>query len=195
MIKTQKFELILASGSLRRQAFFKEMGFPYIVEVIPVDEKFPSGLNGIEITQYIVRQKAKPFINKVKKNQLIIIADTIVWHQNQSLGKPKNSLEAEKMLVSLSNSSHEVITSVGFLQKEKIEIIYEVSKVTFGSLSDEEIKEYIKTGSPLDKAGAYGIQDSFGMRNVISVKGSYSNIIGLPVPQVLKKIKEIVGEN
>tara|TARA_Y100000992_G_scaffold231204_1_gene162325 strand:+ start:107 stop:694 length:588 start_codon:yes stop_codon:yes gene_type:complete len=195
MIEKEGFEIILASSSPRRHAFFQEMGFPFVIKVIPVTEEFPLGLNGIEISQHIVRQKANPFVKKIKNNQLIITADTIVWHENKSLGKPKNSLEAEKMLTALSESSHEVITSVGFLQKEKFEILYEVSKVTFGKLSDIEIKKYIMTGSPLDKAGAYGIQDSFGMQNVISVEGCYSNIIGLPVPKVLKKIKEIISEN
>ncbi len=195
MIEKEEFEIILASSSPRRQAFFQEMGFPFVVKVIPVTEEFPSGLNGIEISQHIVRQKANPFISKIKNNQLIITADTIVWHQNQSLGKPKNPLQAEKMLATLSNSSHEVITSVGFLQKEKFEILYEVSKVTFGELSDKEIKKYIKTGSPIDKAGGYGIQDSFGIQNVISVEGCYSNVVGLPVSKVLKKIKEIISEN
>ena len=124
MIEKEGLEIILASSSPRRQAFFQEMGFPFVVKVIPVNEEFPSGLNGIEISQHIVRQKANAFINKIKNNQLIITADTIVWHQNQSLGKPKNLLEAKKMLSALSNSSHEVITSVGFLQKKKFSKIF-----------------------------------------------------------------------
>ena len=99
------------------------------------------------------------------------------------------------MLKKLSNSSHEVITAVCFLTKEKIEIIHEVSTVTFGKLSEEEIENYIKTRSPFDKAGGYGIQDTFGIRNIISINGSYTNIIGLPVAQVLKKIKEILIKN
>ena len=97
--------------------------------------------------------------------------------------------------MTLANDSHEVITAVGFLQKDSWDVIYEVSRVTFGVLNDLEIENYIKTGSPLDKAGAYGIQDSFGIQNITSIHGSYSNIIGLPVPQVLKKIKEIITKN
>ena len=99
------------------------------------------------------------------------------------------------MLKKLSNSSHEVITAVCFLTKEKTEIIHEVSTVTFGKVSEDEINDYIKTGSPFDKAGSYGIQDSFGIRNIVSINGSYTNIIGLPVAQVFKKIKEIIIEN
>ena len=195
MIDTKGFEIILASGSPRRYTFFQEMNVPFVVKVVPVAEDFPQNLNGIEIVQHIIRQKSEPFLSEVLDNQLIITADTIVWHKNQSLGKPKDSKEAKTMLSSISKSTHEVITAVGFLQKDSWEMIYEISKVTFGNLSDLEIEKYIKTGSPLDKAGAYGIQDPFGIRNVTSIQGSYSNIIGLPVPQVLKKIKEIISKN
>mgnify|MGYP000724978363 FL=1 len=95
------------------------------------------------------------------------------------------------MLRALSNSTHEVITAVGFLQKESFETLCEVSKVTFDVLSESDIEHYIQTQSPMDKAGAYGIQDSFGVRHVTRIEGSYSNIIGLPVPQVLKKITKV----
>ena len=194
-MNTNSLELILASGSPRRQAFFKEMGLSFRVEVVPVAEDFPAGLNGIQTAEHIVRQKAEPFLAKIQEKQLIITADTVVWHQNQSLGKPENAQEAKAMLKTLSNSTHEVITAVGFLQKGSFETLCEVSKVTFGILSEPEIERYVQTGSPLDKAGAYGIQDPFGVRHVTRIEGSYSNIIGLPVPQVLKKIQEITVKN
>ena len=189
------FEIILASGSPRRKAFFEEMQLDFRTEVIPVKENFPLGLNGIEIARYIAHKKSEAFLKKIKKNQLIITADTIVWHQNESLGKPTNNEVAKKMLNRLSNNQHEVITAVGFLTKEKFEMIHEISTVSFGKLTEVEIDNYIKTKSPLDKAGGYGIQDSFGIRNIVSINGSYTNIIGLPVSQVLKKIKEIVNKN
>ena len=195
MLNTNGFKIILASGSPRRKAFFEQMELPFKVKVIPVDEDYPLGLNGVEIAKHIVHQKADAFISNVKEKQLIITADTIVWHNNQSLGKPKNKVQAKNMLMTLANDSHEVITAVGFLQKDSWELIYEVSRVTFGKINDLEIENYIKTGSPLDKAGAYGIQDSFGINNITSIHGSYSNIIGLPVPQVLKKIKEIISKS
>lgn len=186
------FEIILASGSPRRKAFFEEMQLGFRVEVIPVKENFPSDLNGVEIARYLAMKKSKCFLKKIKKKQLIITADTIVWHQNESLSKPKNKEEVKKMLNRLSNSKHQVITAVGFLTKEEFEMIHEISTVTFGKLSEEEIENYIKTRSPFDKAGGYGIQDTFGIRNIVSINGSYTNIIGLPVAQVLKKIKEIL---
>lgn len=191
----KKNQIILASGSPRRKFFFEKMQLNFIVKVIPVKEKYPPGLNGIETARHIAHKKSEAFFEKIKKNQLVITADTIVWHKNKPLGKPSNSIEAKIMLKKLSNSSHEVITAVCFLTKEKIEIIHEVSTVTFGQVSENEINDYIKTGSPFDKAGSYGIQDPFGIRNIVSINGSYTNIIGLPVAQVLKKIKEIIIEN
>ena len=190
-----KNQIILASSSPRRKFFFEKMQLNFIVKVIPVKEKYPPGLNGIETARHIAHKKSEAFFEKIKKNQLLITADTIVWHKNKPLGKPSNSIEAKIMLKKLSNSSHEVITAVCFLTKEKIEIIHEVSTVTFGQVSENEINDYIETGSPFDKAGSYGIQDPFGIRNIVSINGSYTNIIGLPVAQVLKKIKEIIIEN
>ena len=189
------FEIILASGSPRRKAFFREMGLTFQVQVKPVDETFPPKLNGIQIAQHIVRQKAQPFLHTMEDNQLVITADTVVWHEHNALGKPQNVKEARNMLHALSAATHEVITAVGFLQKDKWESLYEVSKVSFAPLSNDEIETYLESGSPMDKAGAYGIQDNFGIRNVTYIEGSYSNIIGLPVPQVLKKIKEITVKN
>ncbi len=190
-----KNQIILASSSPRRKFFFEKMQLNFIVKVIPVKEKYPPGLNGIETARHIAHKKSEAFFEKIKKNQLVITADTIVWYKNKPLGKPSNSIEAKIMLKKLSNSSHKVITAVCFLTKEKIEIIHEVSTVTFGQVSENEINDYIETGSPFDKAGSYGIQDPFGIRNIVSINGSYTNIIGLPVAQVLKKIKEIIIEN
>ena len=194
-MNSKKNQIILASGSPRRKFFFEKMQLNFIVKVIPVKEKYPPGLNGIETARHIAHKKSEAFFEKIKKNQLVITADTIVWHKNKPLGKPSNSIEAKIMLKKLSNSSHEVITAVCFLTKEKIEIIHEVSTVTFGQVSENEINDYIKTGSPFDKAGSYGIQDPFGIRNIVSINGSYTNIIGLPVAQVFKKLKEIIIEN
>ena len=189
---THGYTIILASGSPRRQHFFEEMGIPFSKKVIPVAEDYPESLKNTEIAQYIVKQKEAPFKALVKENEIMITADTIVWNKNKCLGKPLDAQDATQILQSLSNTTHQVITAVGFLQKDKWECIHEVSEVTFGPLSEETIQSYIQTGSPMDKAGAYGIQDSFGTLNITSISGSYTNIIGLPVAQVLKKIKEII---
>jgi septum formation protein len=189
---TLGYKIILASGSPRRQKFFEEMEIAFSKKVLSIDENFPDELKGVEIAQYIAKQKAKPFKAIIKKDEIIITADTIVWNKNKYLGKPKNREEATQILQSLSDNTHQVITAVGFLQKNKWDCIHEISEVTFGSLSDETIQSYIRTGSPMDKAGAYGIQDSFGVQNILSISGSYTNIMGLPVAQVLEKIKEII---
>ena len=186
------YEIILASGSPRRKAFFEQMGYPFIQKVISIEESFPKSLSGVDITEYLVKLKAKPFKQIIKKDQLVITADTIVWHRNQCLGKPQNENEAEKMLVQLSDSVHKVISTVGFLQKNNWETISCISEVCFGKLSLKSISKYVASGLPMDKAGGYGIQDPFGILYVNSIKGSYTNIIGLPVAQVLKKLQEII---
>ena len=135
---TNSLELILASGSPRRQAFFKEMGLSFRVEVVPVAEDFPAGLNGIQIAEHIVRQKAEPFLAKIQEKQLIITADTLVWHQNQSLGKPENAQEAKAMLTALSNSTHEVITAVGFLQKGSLKPFVKFPKSPLGYFQNQK---------------------------------------------------------
>ena len=189
---TKGYQIILASGSPRRKAFFEQMGIPFTQKVIPVEEVFPNTLSGVSIVEYLVKLKAQAFESSIEDNQLVITADTIVWHQNQCLGKPADEHEAKQMLSQLSDSTHQVITAVGFLQKNKWESLHCISEVRFKSVSEKAITDYIATGSPMDKAGAYGIQDSFGMCHINSIKGSYTNIIGLPVAQVLGKIEEIL---
>lgn len=186
------FEIILASGSPRRQAYFKEMGFPFRVETQDVDETFPKHLKGVAIAEHIVFEKAAPFREKIRPKQLIITADTIVWHENQCLGKPEDEAAAFQMLSSLSGKEHEVITAVGFLQQEQWECIHAITKVKFKNLSQQTIQNYITSGSPMDKAGAYGIQDSIGTLGIETINGSYTNVVGLPVVDVFAKIEEII---
>tara|TARA_B110000037_G_scaffold171211_1_gene194297 strand:- start:59 stop:661 length:603 start_codon:yes stop_codon:yes gene_type:complete len=192
---TKGYVIILASASPRRQLFFKEMKIPFLKKVIPIEESFPSNLSGSAIAEHIVAQKANAFKDTIKVNEIIITADTIVWHQNKCLGKPISIQNAEEILMTLSDDTHQVITAVGFLLKETWECINVVSEVTFGPVSKKAIQEYIATGSPMDKAGAYGIQDSFGTLHIDSISGSYTNIIGLPVTHVYKKLQEIIKNN
>jgi septum formation protein len=191
-METNGYEIILASGSPRRKAFFEQMGFPFIQKVLSVEEIVPKSLEGKEIAEYLATLKAEPFKSILQDKQLIITADTIVWHNNKCLGKPNDEKDAARMLTSLSGNTHQVITAVGFLKKRRWETLCCVSEVSFGKLSPKAIKEYIATGLPMDKAGAYGIQDSFGVLNINSIKGSYTNIIGLPVAQVNERIKEFL---
>jgi septum formation protein len=135
-----------------------------------------------------------PFRSIIQPQQLVITADTIVWHQNRYLGKPSSEKEAVSMLKALSNATHQVTTAVGFLTVNGFEWIAETSEVTFRKLTDTEIHRYVTSGSPMDKAGAYGIQDSFGEQAILSISGSFTNIVGLPVAQVLTKIQNIVNK-
>lgn len=193
-METKGYQIILASASPRRQAFFKELGIPHKIQVIPVQENYPNELKGAEIAMHIAKQKSIPFETLIQPQQLIITADTIVWHQGCYLGKPKSKEEAIKMLKALSNSTHQVTTAVGFLTVKGFELLEETSEVTFRKLTKNEINHYVEGGSPMDKAGAYGIQDPFGEQVILSINGSFSNIVGLPLAQVIIKIQDIVNK-
>ena len=182
------YDIILASGSPRRQAFLNDLGISFRVQKIAVEETYPDHLEGADIATHITTLKAEPFRKKLQTNQLVITADTIVWHQNQYLGKPKDASEAKRMLQSLSGATHEVITAVGILQKADWEVFFETTKVTFLPLSDTIIDTYIATGAPMDKAGAYGIQDMIGTLGIAAIEGSYTNVVGLPMAQLFKKL-------
>lgn len=193
-METKGYQIILASASPRRQAFFKELGIPHKIQVIPVQENYPNELKGAEIAMHIAKQKSIPFESLIEPQQLVITADTIVWHQGCYLGKPKSKEEAIKMLKALSNSTHQVTTAVGFLTVKGFELLEETSEVTFRKLTKTEINHYVESVSPMDKAGAYGIQDPFGEQVILSINGSFSNIVGLPLAQVIIKIQDIVNK-
>lgn len=182
------YDLILASASPRRQAFLQEMGLPFRIQKFEVAENFPAQLKGEDIARFITTEKAKPFRAIIKENQLVITADTIVWHQGKYLGKPKNQTEARNMLQALSNATHEVITAVGLLRKKDWEVFTENTRVTFNPLSESEIETYIASGASMDKAGAYGIQDRIGTLGIARINGSYSNVVGLPMAQLFDKL-------
>lgn len=182
------YELILASGSPRRQQFLNELEIPFRVQKFEVEEKYPPHLKGAEIAQHITTLKADPFRAIIKPQQLVITADTIVWHEDSYLGKPQSEKEAFEMLSALSGATHEVITAVGFLTIQEWDIITARTEVTFNTLSKNEIDAYIASGSPMDKAGAYGIQDRIGTVGIKNIKGSYTNVVGLPMAQFYTKL-------
>lgn len=194
MIDLNGFEIILASGSPRRKAFLESLKIPFSIKNFSVDETFPTQLQGKEIAQYIVQQKNAPFTEIIQDRQIVITADTIVWCENRYLGKPENKKVAKEMLSFLSGKSHEVITSVGFLTSRNFEMITETTKVFFKDLTDQEIDYYIEESSPLDKAGAYGIQEWIGAIGITQIEGSYTNVVGLPLAQVKEKIGIMIQE-
>lgn len=187
------FEIILASGSLRRKQMFEEAGIPFTAQKSEVDEVFNPKLQGVEIPNYLVKLKAESFKKLLQPNQIIITADTIVWSNKQYFGKPKTKIEAIEMLTLLSGKEHQVITSVAFTQLHKQHIIDETSKVTFRNLSSNEITYYVDKFNPMDKAGSYGIQEWIGAIGIEQIQGSYTGIIGLPMAQVIQTLKLITN--
>jgi len=191
--KLKNQHLILASGSPRRQQFFTDLGLDFEVRLKPVNEEYPSRLKHFEISDYLSQLKALPFKDELKENDILITSDTIVWHNNQALGKPKNNMDAFKIIKSLSHDTHEVITSVCFTTTKLQKTVYAVTKVTFKELSDNEIKHYIKTCKPFDKAGAYGIQEWIGQIGITKIEGSYFNVVGLPTHLVYQTLNTLVS--
>ncbi|MFD1605011.1 Maf-like protein [Flavobacterium artemisiae] len=189
--KLKKYKIILASGSPRRQQFFKDLDLDFEIRLKDVEEIYPPELKAVEITDFLAELKANAFEGELKENEILVTSDTIVWHQGKALGKPKNAEEAFSMIKSMSNTTHEVFTSVCFKTNTSSTLINDVTKVTFNDLSDEAILYYIQNYKPYDKAGAYGIQEWFGFMAVAKVEGSYTNVMGLPTAKVYEYLSTL----
>jgi septum formation protein len=189
--KLQKYKLILASGSPRRQQFFKDLDLDFEIRLKEIEEVFPPELKAEEITNYLAELKASAFEGELNNGEILITSDTIVWHNNKALGKPKDAQDAFEILKSLSNATHEVITSVCFKTNVDETVIYEVTKVTFNELSEEAIRYYIENCKPFDKAGAYGIQEWIGFVGVSKIEGSYANVMGMPTDKVYEFLSKL----
>ncbi|MBO3098247.1 Maf-like protein [Gelidibacter pelagius] len=190
--KLKQYNIILASASPRRQQFFKDLGLQFEIRLKPVHEEYPQRLKHFEISDYLAQLKALTFKKDLKPNDILITSDTIVWLNNKALGKPKDAAEAFEILKSLSNATHEVITSVCFTSLSFEKTVNAVTKVTFKRFSDEEINYYINTCKPFDKAGAYGIQEWIGQIGVTKIEGSYFNVMGLPTHLVYETLNDMV---
>jgi len=182
--KLKNYNIILASGSPRRQQFFHDLGFDFEIRLREIDEIYPDKLNGQEITNYLAQLKSAAFEGTLQPNDLLITSDTIVWHENKALGKPKDYEHAFQMLQSLSNKTHQVITSVCFKTQTTINLISDTTAVTFHPLTAAEIDYYLKHYKPYDKAGSYGIQEWIGFVGVQKIEGSYTNVMGMPLDKV-----------
>ncbi len=191
--KLKEFHLILASGSPRRQQFFKDLDLDFEIRLKEIEELYPEHLKAEEITNFLAQLKANAFEGELKANDILITSDTIVWHQNQCLGKPKDYEDAFQMLQSLSNATHEVITSVCFKTIDKTETFFEVTKVTFQTLSAAEIRYYLDHYKPFDKAGSYAIQEWIGYVGISKIEGSYTNVVGMPMHAVYEKLNSFIA--
>lgn len=187
---TQFPPIILASKSPRRQELLSLMGIDFKVVLKEVDESYPDGLSPAEIAVYISEKKARAFDESIE-NEIVITADTIVSLNGQILGKPETPEHALEMLTALSGKRHEVITGVSLLREHHLHSFYELSEVFFKPLSADEINYYVSTCRPMDKAGAYGIQEWIGMIAVEKIIGSYSNIVGLPTQRLYQELCRI----
>ena len=187
----KKYKIILASGSPRRQQFFKEMNLDFEIRLKEIEETYPNTLQGVEITNYLAILKSQAFEGELEPNAILITSDTIVWLDGKALGKPKDYDDAVQILKSLSNTTHEVITSVCFKTINKTETLFDVTKVTFNTLTENEIRYYLDNYKPFDKAGAYGIQDWIGLIGISKIEGSYTNVVGLPTHLVYDYLNKI----
>ena len=189
--KLNDYHIILASGSPRRQQFFRDLGLDFEIRLKPVEEIYPSELKDVEITNYLAELKAAAFDGELKTNEILVTSDTIVWHEGKALEKPRDPAHALEMIKALGGKTHEVITSVCFKTSEKIRTVHAITRVTFSNLEEDEIRFYIDNFRPFDKAGAYGIQEWIGLIGVEHLEGSYFNVVGLPTHLVYQTLREI----
>ena len=184
------YHIILASNSPRRKELLAGLDLDYEVKVLPdIEEDYPKDLPTAEIPVYIAAEKAAAYKSLMKDNDLIITADTVVILGDEVLGKPVNLNDARNMLRKLSGQTHQVITGVCLMTQKKQHQFSVTTDVTFKELTDEEIDYYVDTYKPLDKAGAYGIQEWIGYIGVTGLNGSYFNVMGLPVQRIYNELK------
>ncbi len=184
------YKIILASNSPRRKELLAGLDVDFEVRVLKgVDESYPATLPTAEIAEYIALKKAAAYREAMAADELIITADTIVVLNDEVLGKPKDAADACRMLHELSGKTHQVVTGVVLTTKGQQEHFSVVSNVTFKELTDDEIDYYVETYKPMDKAGAYGIQEWIGYVGVTRLEGSYFNVMGLPVQRIYEALK------
>lgn len=184
-------EIILGSQSPRRRELMAGLDIPFTAVTIDTDETYPTYLQAGDIPYYISRAKARAYEPNLTDDQLLITADTIVWIDGRMLGKPHDEAEAAAMLRQLSNKTHQVYTAVTIAQKgQELETFVDCTDVTFGELTDEEIAYYVHQYHPLDKAGAYGVQEWIGYVACTAMNGSYFNVMGFPVRLVYQALKK-----
>lgn len=187
------YQLILGSGSPRRRALLENMGFEFDIATQDVEEKVDFSLPAGEIVMALAQQKSRGIELKNEK-QILITADTIVYNENRVLGKPKNLEEAKEMLFSLSDKSHQVYSGICLRSMEKELNDFVCTEVIFNKLDEDEVDYYLKTYNPVDKAGAYGIQEWIGFHSITSINGSYYNVMGMPCAKLSEMLKKFILE-
>lgn len=185
----KKYRLVLASNSPRRRELLAGLGLDFDVRVLhDVDESYPSTLPVEEIAGYISAKKAAAYRPTMAADELLVTADTVVVCGNEAMGKPQDATQAQCMLHKLSGRTHLVVTGVCLMTQETQRCFSVTTEVSFKELSSEEILYYVERYQPMDKAGAYGIQEWIGYIGCTGLKGSYYNVMGLPVQRIYQEL-------
>lgn len=187
-------KIILASRSPRRKELFEHIGWDFEIRSKNIQEDFPNEMSPAEVPLFLAEKKANAFIPELTENELLVTADTVVVLNEQILGKPSNSVEAELTLQNLSGRPHKVMTGVCIADPKRKHSFVEMTKVFFKKLSTKEINFYIEKYQPFDKAGGYGIQEWLGMIGVEKIEGCYYNVVGLPISRLYQEIQKFLKE-
>lgn len=188
-MQISNYKIILASNSPRRKELLSGIDIDYTIKTLSdVDESYPDSIPKEEIAEFIARKKSLAFLSELKDDELLITADTVVLLEDTILGKPKDKTDAKRMLRMLSRKTHRVITGVCMVTLKKEICFSATAFVTFGKLSDEQIEYYVEKYQPMDKAGAYGVQEWIGYVAVERIEGSYFNVMGLPIYKVYQEL-------
>jgi septum formation protein len=190
--KLAKYTLVLASGSPRRMKLLQEAGIPFRLAIPPhIEEKYPEGLDKFQIPLFLAEMKSNSY-GQIKDSEILVTADTIVWHNERVINKPVDAKDAFNILKTLSGNMHEVITGVCLRKNFVTRTFHSHSEVYFSKLSDEEISHYVETCKPFDKAGGYGIQEWISYIGIEKINGSYFNVMGLPVQKLYRELEVFV---
>lgn len=186
----QHKKVILASQSPRRQELLAKLGVKFDIQILGIDETYPPELSPYEVPEYLARLKSDPFNGKVNEDTCVITSDTVVIYNDRILGKPSDATDALSMILELSNKEHYVVTGVCLQFNNRKVSFTNTSKVIFETVSEAEARFYINEFKPLDKAGAYGIQEWIGQAKIQKIDGCYYNIMGLPLNALYNKLIE-----
>lgn len=191
MINLKGKELVLASASPRRKWLMQELGIPFSVQPKNVDEVYPDNLKREEIPLFLSQLKASAFTQDELKGKIVLTSDTIVWLGKKELQKPADLAEAKAMIRQLSGTTHEVYTAITVRTEDQSISDFDRTKVQFRELTEAEIEYYVNTYKPLDKAGAYGIQEWIGYIGIEKIEGCYFNVMGLPLRKVYHALSNL----
>ena len=187
----KELQIILASKSPRRKELLGHIIEQFEIRTKDIEEIYPDHLSVDEVPTYLAELKARAFVDDMAENELIITSDTVVAMEGRIYGKPKDRQDAIRILQELSGKTHQVITGVCLLLKNKQSVFSETTTIYFKPLSLEEIEYYVDTFSPYDKAGAYAIQEWIGMIGIERMEGDYFNVVGLPLFKLNQELKKI----